>query len=170
MRTRTTSRAEVSCMRRAPQLGIASQGLPFLRRRAILGHRGLHERLERARVDLLPFVDVDRPSRVAFQAGIEKARWVWDPGPRANVSFTTCAYASPVQTIPWCDQAGVPIHFHSSVILGSASRTSARMRARVSPRHSPQVADPLVNEPGSGFPGRSLTAPHTRRLRDARVA
>src|SRR5215207_7208215 len=60
------SPAEVSCMRRAPQLGIAPQGLPILRRRAILGHRGLHERLERARVDLLPFVDVDRPSRVAF--------------------------------------------------------------------------------------------------------
>src|SRR5216684_4524850 len=46
--------------RKMPQLGIAPQGLPFLRRRAILGHRGLHERLERARVDLLPFVDVDR--------------------------------------------------------------------------------------------------------------
>src|SRR5215207_9271111 len=75
------SPAEVSCMRRAPQLGIAPQGLPFLRRRAILGHRGLHERLERARVDLLPFVDVDRPSRVAFQAGIEEARWIWDRGP-----------------------------------------------------------------------------------------
>src|SRR5437660_8714122 len=81
MRTRTTSRAEVSCTRRAPRLGIAPRGLPFLRRRAILGHRGLDERLERARVDLLPFVDVDRPSRVAFQAGIEEARWVWDLGP-----------------------------------------------------------------------------------------
>src|SRR3989304_1319325 len=34
---------------RAPRLGIAPQGLPFLRRRAIQGHRGLHERLERAR-------------------------------------------------------------------------------------------------------------------------
>src|ERR1700737_505742 len=53
----------------------------LLRRRAILGHRGLHQRLECARVDLLPFVDVDRPSRGAFQAGIEEARWVRDPGP-----------------------------------------------------------------------------------------
>src|SRR5438105_14129684 len=35
--------------------------------------------------------------------------------PRANVSFTTFLYASPVQTIPWCDQTGF-IHFHSSVI------------------------------------------------------
>src|SRR5437660_4168049 len=54
-------------------IGLASLAIP--------GHRGLHERLERARVDLLPFVDVDRSSRVAFQAGIEKARWVWDSGP-----------------------------------------------------------------------------------------
>src|SRR5258706_3997926 len=58
--------------------------------------------------------------------------------PRANVSFTTFVYASPVQTIPWCDQTGVPIHFHSSVTSGSASRISARMRARVSPRHPPR--------------------------------
>src|SRR5207253_6408816 len=58
--------------------------------------------------------------------------------PRANVSFTTFVYASPVQTIPWCDQTGVPLHFHSSVISGSASRISARMRARVSPRHPPR--------------------------------
>src|SRR5947207_3091343 len=63
--------------------------------------------------------------------------------PRANVSFTTFVYASPVETIPWCDQTGVPgevgfTHFHSSVISGSASRISARMRARVSPRHPPR--------------------------------
>src|ERR1700736_3674875 len=57
--------------------------------------------------------------------------------PRANVSFTTFVYVSPVQTIPWCDQTGVPIHFHSSVISGSACRISARMRARVWPRHPP---------------------------------
>src|SRR5438046_106299 len=62
--------------------------------------------------------------------------------PRANVSFTTFAYVSPVQTIPLCDQTGTPaiafdafLHFRSSVISGSASRISARMRARVSSRH-----------------------------------
>src|SRR6185295_13359053 len=60
------------------------------------------------------------------------------PAPRANVSFTTFVYDSPVQTFPLCDQTGVPIHFHSSVISGSASRISARMRARVSPRHPPR--------------------------------
>src|SRR4051812_22539644 len=61
--------------------------------------------------------------------------------PRANVSFTTFVYASPVQTIPLCDQTGTPngfvglTHFTSSTISGSASRISARMRARVSARH-----------------------------------
>ena len=44
-------------MRRAPQLGIAPQGLLFRSRPAILGHRGLHERLKRAPVDLLTFMD-----------------------------------------------------------------------------------------------------------------
>src|SRR5918994_1357895 len=56
----------------------APQALSFLRRRRILGHRGFDERFERPRVDLLAFVDVDCPSRVAFQAGVEEARWVWD--------------------------------------------------------------------------------------------
>src|SRR5688572_7433930 len=68
--------------------------------------------------------------------------------PRANVSFTTFAYVSPVQTIPLCDQTGTPaiafdafFHFRSSVISGSASRISARMRARVSSRHPPISGD-----------------------------
>ena len=75
--------------------------------------------------------------------------------PRANVSFTTFVYVSPVQTIPWCDQTGTPaiafdgfLHFRSSIISGSASRISARMRARVSSRQSPRSlrlgADDLV--------------------------
>ena len=46
-----------------------ASGLPFFRRLGIPGHRSLHERLECARVDLFPFVDVDRPSRIAFQTG-----------------------------------------------------------------------------------------------------
>ena len=50
--------------------GVGRAGLGLLR---ILGDRGHHERLERACVDLLAFVNVDRPARVAFQAGIEKA-------------------------------------------------------------------------------------------------
>src|SRR5688572_17844379 len=61
-------------------LSIGCLGLPLLRRSGILRHRGLNERLERGRVDLLPLLDVDRPARVAFQAGIEEARWVGDAG------------------------------------------------------------------------------------------
>src|SRR4051794_4707382 len=60
--------------------------------------------------------------------------------PRAKVSFTAFLYVSPVQTIPLCDQTGTPagfdgfFHFRSSIIWGSASMISARMRARVSAR------------------------------------
>jgi hypothetical protein len=63
--------------------------------------------------------------------------------PRANVSFTTFLYVSPVQTIPLCDQTGTPViafdgflHLRSSTISGSASRISALMRARVWSRQS----------------------------------
>src|SRR5215831_3353088 len=63
--------------------------------------------------------------------------------PRANVSFTAFVYDSPVQTIPLCDQTGTPaiafdgfLHFRSSIISGSASMISDRMRARVSSRQS----------------------------------
>src|SRR6185503_17246240 len=55
-------------------------GLALLCFRGIPGHRGLHERLERARVDRFPFVDVDRPSCAAFQTGVEETRWVRDAG------------------------------------------------------------------------------------------
>ena len=55
--------------------------------------------------------------------------------PRRSPSNGRLSPTSPVQTILWSDQTGVPIHFHSSVISGSASRISARMRARVSPHH-----------------------------------
>src|SRR5262245_23066946 len=64
--------------------------------------------------------------------------------PRANVSFTTFLYCSPVQTIPWCDQTGTPaiafdgfLHFRSSIISGSASRINARIWARITSRQSP---------------------------------
>src|SRR5260370_14104256 len=88
--------------------------------------------------------------------------------PRANVSFTTFVYVSPVHTIPWCDQTGVPLHFHSSVISGSASRISARMRARVSPRHPPRSRIRCRRSGEAGFPvaasplpGPARTAPST---------
>src|SRR5207245_7652449 len=83
--------------------------------------------------------------------------------PRANVSFTTFVYVSPVQTIPLCDQTGTPaipfegfLHFRSSIISGSASRISARMRARVSSRQSPRSRIRWSMSREAGFPvGRS---------------
>src|SRR5450759_3249811 len=42
--------------------------------------------------------------------------------------------------MPWCDQTGVPIHFHSSTASGSASLMSLRILLRVSPRQSPSSA------------------------------
>src|SRR5687768_5357242 len=54
--------------------------LPLLSLPAILGHHCLHEGLERGRVDHFSFVDIDRPSRIAFQARIEETRWVRHPG------------------------------------------------------------------------------------------
>src|SRR5881396_3508867 len=78
--------------------------------------------------------------------------------PWAKVSFTTFAYVSPVHTIPWCDQTGTPaiafdgfLHFRSSIISGSASRISARMRARVSSRQSPRSRILASLTPGLAF-------------------
>src|SRR5688500_14397068 len=65
--------------------------------------------------------------------------------PRANVSFTTFLYFSPVQTIPLWDQTGTPFgfaaffHFRSSIMPGSAARISARMQSRVASRQSPSA-------------------------------
>src|SRR5687767_1484449 len=87
--------------------------------------------------------------------------------PRANVSFTTFLYVSPVQTIPWCDQTGTPaiafdgfLHFRSSIISGSASRISARMRARASSRQSPRSRIRWSMSGEAGFPvARFASAP-----------
>jgi len=121
------------------------------------------------------------PSRLALKRPAGSGRLA----PRANVSFTTFAYASPVHTIPWCDQTGL-FHFHSSVIPGSAARISARTRARVSPRQPPNslirwsirraagspVAPGFAARPAFGFPAPSditrpswWTAPHVARVR-----
>src|SRR5687767_1967835 len=129
----------------------------FLRRRAIEGHRGLHKRLERARVDLRPFVDVDRPSRVAFQAGIEDARWVRDPGSPGERELHDLRVRLPRADNPVVRpdrSAPLPLLGH----LGVGFQDQRPHAAQRLPAPSPQVADPLVDEPGGGFPGRSLTA------------
>src|SRR3954454_24076197 len=57
--------------------------------------------------------------------------------PLANVSLTTCLYVSPVQTMPPWDHTGVPLHFHSSRIPGSAACMISRTFASIFPRQSP---------------------------------
>src|SRR4051794_27681114 len=61
----------------------------------------------------------------------------FNAAPLANVSLTMFLYVSPVQTMPPWDQTGVPLHFHSSTISGSASWMSSRTFASVFPRQSP---------------------------------
>jgi hypothetical protein len=70
--------------------------------------------------------------------------------PLGNVILTTFLYVSPVQTMPPCDQTGVPefvafAYFHSSRISGSAASMISRTFASVFPRQSPKLLDLLVH-------------------------
>ena len=117
--------------------------LPLLRRRAILGHRGLHERLERACGDLLPFVDVDRPSRVAFQAGIEEARWVWDPGPPGERKLHDLRVR-----LPRCRQSRGATRPDCSTSTPRSSRGRLPGSAPASGRGSPRAIPPARGSGG----------------------
>src|SRR5438105_72393 len=78
-------------------------------------------------------------ARLAFPSRLELNRpeGSFNAAPLGNVILTTFLYVSPVQTMPPWDQMGVPIHFHSSTISGSASCTMSRTFASVFPRQSP---------------------------------
>src|SRR5438045_7634405 len=78
-------------------------------------------------------------ARLTFPARLELNRpeGAFNAAPLGNVILTTFLYVSPVQTMPPWDQTGVPIHFHSSTISGSASCTISRTFASVLPRQSP---------------------------------
>src|SRR5258708_35522658 len=78
-------------------------------------------------------------ARLTFPSRLELNRPVgsFNAAPLANVILTTLLYVPPVQTMPPWDQTGVPIHFHSSTISGSASCMMARAFASVFPRQSP---------------------------------
>src|SRR5882757_8801174 len=91
--------------------------------------------------------------------------------PLANVILTTFLYVSPVQTMPPWDQTGVPIHFHSSTISGSALWMIARTFASIFPRQSPSSlifasinteADStgVPTKPGVAFVGRLTGTGH----------
>src|SRR5215813_4708260 len=78
-------------------------------------------------------------ARLAFPSRLELNRpeGSFNAAPLGNVSLTTFLYVSPVQTMPPWDQMGVPIHFHSSTISGSALCIMSRTFASVFPRQSP---------------------------------
>src|SRR5205809_2985663 len=78
-------------------------------------------------------------ARLTFPSRLELNRpeGSFNAAPLANVILTTFLYVSPVQTRPPWDQTGVPIHFHSSTISGSASCMISRTFASVFPRQSP---------------------------------
>src|SRR5579871_247464 len=60
--------------------------------------------------------------------------------PWEKVSFTLSLSTVATARMPSRDQTGLPIHFHSSMISGSAARTLLRMLARVLPRKSVSFA------------------------------
>src|SRR5450756_1586005 len=60
--------------------------------------------------------------------------------PCEKVSFTLSLKALALQTIPSWDHTGVPIHFHSSIISGSASWIILLILANVVPRQSVRFA------------------------------
>ena len=105
----------------------------------------MDKRLERAGVDLLILVDVDRAPCVPIELELKSLAGSFSEAPLMNVSFTADLYDSPVQMMPSCDQTGVPglvrlAHFHSSTTSGSACLMSSRILPNVSPRQSPSSA------------------------------
>src|SRR5258708_17773737 len=78
-------------------------------------------------------------ARLTFPSRLELNRPVgsFNAAPLANVILTALLYVSPVQTMPPWDHTGVPLHFHSSTISGSASCMISRTFASVFPRQSP---------------------------------
>src|ERR1700719_4929075 len=102
--------------------------------------------------------------------------------PFEKVSFTLSLWALPTAIIPSRDHTGLPIHFHSSIISGSASRMFLRMLANVLPRQSVSCAiswsirsDGFIGSLYLEFLSRFLRFPaepqsKTPRARTARVA
>src|SRR5215469_8941388 len=73
------------------------------------------------------------PSRLE----LKRPEGSFSAAPLAKVILTWFLYVSPVQTMPAWEKTGVPIHFHSSTISGSASCMISRTFASVFPRQSP---------------------------------
>jgi hypothetical protein len=111
----------------AGPLAARSPGLRLALALEIQRHCSAEEILQGRLLDLVTLMDVDGAPDIPVEAGVA----LKDPS-----SLTTFLYVSP-QTMPPWDHVGVPIHFHSSMISGSASCTIWRTFARVFPCQSP---------------------------------
>ena len=91
---------------------------------AIILHRYLSHPLYKLRLKCFFIVtSVSKPKQMAQVKCSDNA-----------ITLSLKAFA--IQTIPLCDQTGVPIHFHSSTTSGSASWVILRMFLNVAPRQS----------------------------------
>lgn len=99
-------------------------------------YSGTDENSKRVLVNFVVLVKVDRPPFLTLELVVEELVRVWKTGTIIKVNFTLFLNAFAKQTIPLSDQTGVPIHFHSSTISGSAARIIPRMLAKVVPRQS----------------------------------
>jgi len=86
-------------------------------------------------------------ARLTFPSRLELNRpeGSFNAAPLANVILTTFLYVSPVQTMPPWEKTGVPIHFHSSTISGSASCMISRTFRERLPAPVPKFFDLLVD-------------------------
>jgi DinB superfamily len=128
---------------------------PGLRVRALSGARGLagpaFARLC-ATADLMSAVSARRSISLSREKSIARDfpfSWASKSfagsarlDPATNESLTRAFRMMPMHTIPWCSQTAAPfgllgrLHFTSSTIAGSASRTMSRSLANVAPRQS----------------------------------
>jgi hypothetical protein len=143
-RDATRGRPALACPLSAGSRGLRlglSHGLEL----EIERHCSADEILQGRLIDLFAFADVDRAPHIAVEAGVEQPRRSSNAAPLANVILTTFLYASPVQRMPPWEKTGVPIHFHSSTISGSALCMIAHLRERL-PAPIPKFVDPRVDE------------------------
>ena len=129
----------------------------------VLPDRGFYERLERARVNRFSLVDVDRPSRVPLEAGIEEVRWIWNVGATGKGELHDL-----LVRLPSTDNAGVrpdrgahPFPFLGDVRVGFQNqRPHAGQRLTAPAAH---VADALIDQSRGVF-RRCLRAAPRHRL------
>jgi len=98
------------------------------------------ERFERIRVNLLTLVNVDGAPYVPVKARVEELGRIFQGSALKEGQLHYRLVRLSRTDAPSWDHTGVPLHFHSSTISGSASLMRARILAIVSPLQSPNSA------------------------------